>query len=136
MFEIVDPASFDVIARGTTSPATRMPEPATWTLLLLAGIAAWCARHGRRLLGIAGIGAALALTGCGGGSKGDGQLQGESARMRALAVGSVGEGSVANVGVDALVLVAERRISRTVYQYDYRLRLAGATRTHWCGTAE
>lgn len=46
--------------------------------------------------------------------------------QRALAVGRIAPGAIATVSVEGMALLAERRISRTVYEYDYRLTLRNA----------
>ncbi len=65
----------------------------------------------------------LLLGGCSGGST---EPQGQSNPLgtsRAQAVGSLAAGNVTTVSVDALVLKAERRVSRTVFDYDYQVTL-------------
>lgn len=120
-FDIVDPVSFEVLGSGTTQSAA-VPEPAPWLLMLAAGAVALLLSRRRRWLALAGAGALLITAGCGGGAGPSAAPQAETARMRALAVGA-GNG-LAGVQVDALVLKAERRVTRTVYEYDYRLRIA------------
>jgi hypothetical protein len=126
-FQVVDPVSFDIIERGFTSAAVALPEPGTLPLLLLAGVALLAFRNRRRLShALGGAVVLLAMAGCGGGSGQAGDQQAASGRQQALAVGSPAGGSLAGLSVDSLTLTAERRISRTVFEYDYRLRVANA----------
>ena len=126
-FHVVDPASFDVIERGLTSAAVALPEPGTLPLLLVAAVVLLALGRRRRISTALGSAAVmLAIGGCGGGSGNGGAQQAASGRQQALAVGSTAGGSLAGLSVDALVLTAERRVSRTVFEYDYRLRVANA----------
>jgi hypothetical protein len=126
-FHVVDPASFDVIASGFTRAAVAVPEPGTLPLLLAAAVALFVLRGRRRLsLALGSAAVMLAIGGCGGGSGNGGAQQPASDRQQALAVGGTTGGSLAGLSVDALVLTAERRVSRTVFEYDYRLRVANA----------
>jgi hypothetical protein len=68
----------------------------------------------------------LSTSGCGGGSNQAGVQPAASDRQQALAVGNPAGGSLPGLSVDALVLKAERRITRTVFEYDYQLRVANA----------
>ena len=127
VFHVVDPANFDVIERGFTSAAVALPEPGTLPLLLAAGLALFVLHRRRRLsLALGSAALMLAIGGCGGGSGKSGAQQPASGRQQALAVGGTTGASLAGLSVDALVLTAERRVSRTVYEYDYRLRVANA----------
>ncbi len=75
----------------------------------------------RLLVGVAAAATFLVACGGGGGNSTASKAQSEATK-RALAVGSVISGSQ-SVQVDAMELRAQRRISRTVYEYDYRLTL-------------
>jgi hypothetical protein len=69
--------------------------------------------------------AGLVLTGCGGSAPNEPELQAAPpGTSSALAVGTVTPGVVTGVSVEALVLKAERRISRTVFEYDYQITLS------------
>jgi hypothetical protein len=126
-FHVVDPTSFDVIASGFTRAAVAVPEPGTLPLLLAAAVALFVLRGRRRLsLALGSAAVMLAVGGCGGGSGHGGAQQPASGRQQALAVGGTTGSSLAGLSVDALVLTAERRVSRTVFEYDYRLRVANA----------
>jgi hypothetical protein len=82
------------------------------------------ARTGRPGLLLAALAMLLLfLGGCSGGST---ETQGQSTPLgtsRAQAVGNLAAGNVTTVSVDALVLKAERRVSRTVFDYDYQVTL-------------
>lgn len=82
----------------------------------------WLLARVRLLVGIAA--AATFLVACGGGGGGNSTVSTaqSAATKRALAVGSVISGPQ-SVQIDAMELRAQRRISRTVYEYDYRLKL-------------
>lgn len=126
-FHVVDPANLDVIERGLTSAAVALPEPGTLPLLLVAAVVLLALGRRRRIsLALGSAAVMLAIGGCGGGSGNGGAQQAASGRQQALAVGNVTGGSLAGLSVDALVLTAERRVSRTVFEYDYRLRVANA----------
>lgn len=126
-FHVVDPGSLDVLERGLTSAAVALPEPGTLPLLLVAAVVLIALRNRRRIsLALGSAAVLLALGGCGGGSNQTGTQPASSGRQQALAVGSTTGGSVAGLSVDSLTLVAERRITRTVFEYDYRLRVANA----------
>lgn len=125
-FDVVDPLTFDVIERGRTRTALALPEPGSaWLLLAAVGILFALRRRGTSLaLGSAAV--LLATGGCGGGSGQAGTPQAATNRQQALAVGSTTGGSVGGLTVDALVLKAERRTGRTLFEYDYQLRVSNA----------
>ena len=125
-FDVVDPLTFAVIESGRSTAAAVVPEPGTtWLLLAAVGALLTCRRY-RVSMALGGAALLLATAGCGGGSGQAGTSQAASSRQQALAVGSTAVGSVAGLSVDALVLKAERRIGRTVFEYDYQLRVANA----------
>ena len=65
--------------------------------------------------------AAALSAGCGGGS-GDSSAEGANSETAAAqSVGIATTGSAAGISVTGLVLKAERRISRTVFEYDYQI---------------
>jgi hypothetical protein len=154
-FHVVNPDPFGIIDRGLTSAAVALPEPGTLPLLLMAAAALLVLRSPRRLavhasarsdptrhmavavaavlrrlkahfIALGSVALLLAIGGCGGGSGQSGAPQAASGRQQVLAVGGTTGGSLARLSVDALTLKAERRISRTVFEYDYQLRVANA----------
>lgn len=125
-FDIVDPLTFAVIDSGRTLAAVPVPEPGTAWLLLAAAAALLVWRRRRAPMALGSAAALLAIAGCGGGASQAGTPQAAAGRQQALAVGSTAGGSVAGLSVDALVLKAERRIGRTLFEYDYQLRVANA----------
>jgi hypothetical protein len=135
-FDVVDPLTFNVIESGRTAAAAVVPEPGTaWLLLAAVGALLICRRY-RVSMALGGTAVLLATAGCGGGSGPAATPQAASSRQQALAVGSTAGGSVAGLSVDALVLKAERRIGRTVFEYDYQLRVANAGETRVGVTVE
>jgi len=123
-FDLVDPATFRTLESGTTTvslpPPGEVPEPATF-LLVAAGLAAlwWrstaaTSRPGtRRALA---LGAAVFLSACGG--EGTSQQAGQSKFAAATSTATQG------MKVVSLTKTAEVRVSRTVYDYTFRVTVA------------
>lgn len=139
-FDIVD-ADFNVVESGRTQPVyiNQVSEPGALALLGLAAsvalmITAWARRRPRLptawRTGAAGL-LCAGLAACGGSDNPDTTANTTAntaadhtaERQRAQAVGSVSPGPASAVRVDAITLVAQRRISRTVFEYDYQLTL-------------
>ena len=107
-FVIVDPVTFIQLETGVTQ-AVAIPLPATPCLLLAGVLALACLR--RRQLAAAAL--ALSLCACGGASD---PPQPPSPKIK-LAAGTQAAGPYE---VTALRKTAERRVSRTIYEYTFR----------------
>ena len=117
-FSILDPVSFIELEAGITQP-TAMPLPATPWLLLAGVLAMACLRH--RQLGAAALAPLLALGLCAcGGPNDPTQPPAPKVMLAAAATSARAAGDFEVTGLDK---VAEQRVSRTAWDYTYRIHI-------------
>jgi hypothetical protein len=124
-FEVFDPLTFSVLESGRTLPLNgpAVPEPDT-LLLCLGGLLALLLNSGRRRLAAILACAVPLLSGCG---AGDGQDAGAAPRKQMHAIAAQPS---PDIRVEGLVKVSESRISRTVYEYVFRVRVRGDSKPY------
>lgn len=121
-FSIVDPVSFIELEAGVTQ-AAGVPLPSTPWLLLAGVLAMACLR--RRQLAVATLAPVLALGLCACGGPGDPtQPPTPKIMLAAAATAAQAAGDFAVTGLDK---VAEQRVSRTAWDYTYRVRIRNNT---------
>lgn len=86
----------------------------------LAGLLRSLGGRGRSWLA---VGLVATLAACGGGSASDPQAKGDVQASAKTSVGAVAAVNVTTLSVNKLVLKAERRITRTVFEYDYQVEI-------------
>ncbi|MGK5075367.1 hypothetical protein [Janthinobacterium sp. ZB1P44] len=117
-FSIVDPVSFIALETGLTQPAA-IALPSTPWLLLAGMLAMTCLR--RRQLAAAALAAALAPALCACGGSNDPTQPPTPKIMLAAAATSVQ--AAGDFEVTLLEKVAEQRVSRTAWDYTYRVHI-------------
>lgn len=115
-FSILDPVSFIELEAGVTQP-TAMPLPSTPWLLLAGVLAMACLR--RRQLGAAALAPVLALGLCACGGPND-PTQPPTPKVKLAAATAQAAGDFEVTGLDK---VAEQRVSRTAWDYTYRVHI-------------
>ncbi|MGK5045807.1 hypothetical protein ACQ4WP_07900 [Janthinobacterium sp. GB4P2] len=126
LFSILDPVSFIELETGITQPAA-VALPSTPWLLLAGVLAIACLR--RRQLATAALATTLALGLCACGGPGDPtQPPAPKAMLAATATTSTTAQAAGDFEVTQLEKVAEQRVSRTVWDYTYRVHIRNNSR--------
>ncbi|MBW3509200.1 hypothetical protein [Janthinobacterium sp. NKUCC06_STL] len=119
-FSILDPISFVELEAGSTQPAAVALPSTPW--LLLAGVLAMACLRRRQLAGAAlATGLAMGLCACGGPND---PTQAPAPKvMLAAAATSTTAQAAGDLEVTLLEKVAEQRVSRTAWDYTYRVHI-------------